>query len=294
VGATVALMTSPLMAQQAAADKPSADVNRSGNQHAAQQADEPTFFGVVIDPVHPIHPALAAQFQDLLAKNQGLVVERVAHDSPAAKAGIKQYDILTSFGDQKLFSTEQLLNLVRAEKPGAKVAFTVLRNGKSEKVEVTFEAMTERERPLAREESAERPMHRGGHWTHGDLARPHGLAGVHRGSGNAEWERFDSLSLEKTGKDQFKVSIRYLNDKGKAEEHQFTGTREQIHKDIQKEKDLPGSERAHLMRALNISDNSSFAFPGVRFVPGEGLVIDLNQFAPDESQSPHPDSSGQF
>jgi S1-C subfamily serine protease len=123
VGATVALMTSPLVAQQSTADKPSADVNRSGNQHAAtpQQADEPTFFGVVIDPVHPIHPALAAQFQDLLDKNQGLVVERVAHDSPAAKAGIKQYDILASFADQKLFSTEQLLHLVHAETPGAKV-----------------------------------------------------------------------------------------------------------------------------------------------------------------------------
>jgi hypothetical protein len=102
------------------------------------------------------------------------------------------------------------------------------------------------------------------------------------------------MSLEKTGKDQFKVSIRYLNDKGKAEEHQFTGTREQIHKDIQNEKDLPGSERAHLMRALNILDNSSFAFPGVRFVPGQGLIIDLNQFAPDETHSPQPNSSGQF
>ncbi len=250
-GATVALMAARLGAQQSAADKSTADANRPADQHAArpQQADEPTaFLGVAIDPVHPIHPALAAQFQDVLLKNQGLVVERVAADSPAAKAGIKQYDILASFADQKLFSTEQLFNLVHAAKPGFKVALTVLRNGKSEKVDVTLETMTEQERMSAGEQSAPSMRH-GSRRAHSNRARPRGLANVHRGSGNAEWERFDSMSLEKTGKDQFKVSIRYLNDDGKSEEHQFTGTREQIHKDIQNEKDLPGSERSHLMRA---------------------------------------------
>ena len=93
------------------------------------------------------------------------------------------------------------------------------------------------------------------------------------------------MNLQKTGKDQFKVAISYLDDKGKTERHEFQGTRDDIHKAIQGEKDLPASERAHLLRVLDMPEHSNF-MPGVRFVPGEGLIIDLGGFAPSESEQP--------
>ncbi len=288
-GAMVAWMACPLpAAQQPGNDKPSTDTRRPADHETArsssQKAESPSFLGVVVAPVHP---GVAAQFGEILGKDRGLEVEGVAPDSPAAKAGVKPYDILISFADQKLSSPEQLLKLVHSEKAGSKVPLTLLHNGKTEKIEVTLEQMKEESRPLARAEAT--PQGPRGRLHHRMV--PRGFAGTHAGHGNADWERFDSMTLEKTGKDSFKISIRYLNDTGKIEEHQFKGTRDQLAKDIQTEKDLPHSERSHLLSALNVSNNS-MAFPGVRFVPGEGLIIDLDQFAPDQNHQP--ENSGQF
>jgi serine protease Do len=275
-------------AQQSGRDKPSTETSKAADHSAVNTShneEHPTFLGVVVAPVHP---GLAAQFGEILGKDRGVEVEAVAPDSPAAKAGIKPFDILISFAEQKLSSPEQLLKLVHAQKTGSKVSLTVLHNGKTEKIEATLEQMKEQARPLASGE--ENAQGRRGRLRHHLI--PRGFAGAHAGQGNAGWERFDSMTLEKTGKDTFKVSIRYLNDNGKMEEHQFKGTRGQMLKDIQSEKDMPRSERSHLLSALNVSSNSA-AFPGVRFVPGEGLIIDLDQFAPDESQQ-QPNNSGQF
>ncbi len=80
----------------------------------------------------PASPALVEQLG--LPAGFGLVVESVVPDSPADKAGIKRYDLLTAFGDQKLASASQLSALVRASNEGADVVFTVLRKGQEMKV----------------------------------------------------------------------------------------------------------------------------------------------------------------
>ncbi len=91
--------------------------------------DPVTFLGVVTVP------ASRAMIEQLgLPPGFGLVVESVESDSPADKAGIKRYDLLTAFGDQKLASTSQLTSLVRASNEGADVVFTVLRKGQEMKV----------------------------------------------------------------------------------------------------------------------------------------------------------------
>ena len=50
------------------------------------------------------------------------------------------------------------------------------------------------------------------------------MANARRDRRGSEWERFDSLSLQKVGKNQFKASIAYLDDQGKLERHEFQGT----------------------------------------------------------------------
>jgi hypothetical protein len=44
---------------------------------------------------------------------------------------------------------------------------------------------------------------------------------------------------------------------------------------------VPPGEREHLYRALNMSESG--ALPGVRVIPGEGLVIDFGSLMPDQS-----------
>ena len=68
----------------------------------------------------------------------GIVVEEVADDSPAQKAGLRQHEILISFDDQRLYSPEQLVRLVDNDKPGREAKLHIIRNGKSQDIEATL------------------------------------------------------------------------------------------------------------------------------------------------------------
>jgi hypothetical protein len=107
-GAMAVWMASALpAAQKPGNDEPSTDTSRPVDhdtaKSASQREESPSFLGVVVAPVQP---RLAAHFGEILGKDRGLQVEGVASDSPAAKAGVKPYDILISFADQKLSSPE--------------------------------------------------------------------------------------------------------------------------------------------------------------------------------------------
>lgn len=83
-----------------------------------------------------------------LPEGQGLLVIHVAPESPAAKAGVKQHDILLRANGVDLHEMRDLVSLVGAE--GEKkepIALDVLRHGKHESVSVTPE---ERPADLAR------------------------------------------------------------------------------------------------------------------------------------------------
>lgn len=81
----------------------------------------------------PVDPALRAQLN--LPEKQGLLVMRVLPDSPAAKAGILQHDILLSFGEQSLGNLGDLPKAVEAAKKSAKPV-ELIRSGKRQTVEV--------------------------------------------------------------------------------------------------------------------------------------------------------------
>jgi serine protease Do len=63
----------------------------------------------------------------------------VVPDSPAAKAGIKEGDIITKVGGDTVDSTHSLQSLISKHKPGEKVVVTVMRDGKEQSLDVTLE-----------------------------------------------------------------------------------------------------------------------------------------------------------
>jgi predicted nucleic acid-binding Zn-ribbon protein len=70
-----------------------------------------------------------------LSENQGLVVEQVVPDSPAAKAGLKPRDVLLKAGDRPLAKVQELVQAVQEAKE-TNLAVEVNRDGKLEKVTV--------------------------------------------------------------------------------------------------------------------------------------------------------------
>lgn len=109
----------------------SVSVAVSGNEDG--KPSKAAYLGVVAGPVSP---QLRAQLD--LAEGMGLTVEAVANESPAAKAGIRQYDVLRKFNDQILCSQEQLSVLVKAAGKDAKVSLVLLRGGREQNVVVTL------------------------------------------------------------------------------------------------------------------------------------------------------------
>lgn len=80
--------------------------------------------------------ALRAQLG--LDEEQGILVEALVDESPAAKAGIEKYDVLIQAGDRKLTKVQDLIDEVDAVKDG-KLSIELIRKGKKKTLEVTPE-----------------------------------------------------------------------------------------------------------------------------------------------------------
>jgi putative serine protease PepD len=76
----------------------------------------------------------------LAEASNGARVTCVAQDKPAAVAGLKQDDVVTSFAGKKITSVDALRFAVDAKKPGTRVSVTYVRDGRPRTVSVTLGA----------------------------------------------------------------------------------------------------------------------------------------------------------
>jgi hypothetical protein len=97
------------------------------------------FLGVGVSESSPV---LSHQLK--LQPGVGLVVDVVQPNSPAAQAGVQQYDLLEKMDDQLLVNLPQLMTLVRMHKAGDSVKLSLIREGNRQQVTVQ---LAERPRP---------------------------------------------------------------------------------------------------------------------------------------------------
>jgi serine protease Do len=72
-----------------------------------------------------------------LKEERGAEVTRVTDGSPAAKAGIKLYDVVLEYNGQAVQGTAQFVRLVQETPPDRQVKIAVWRNGKAETLTAT-------------------------------------------------------------------------------------------------------------------------------------------------------------
>ena len=70
-------------------------------------------------------------------KTTGVVIEEVQPDSPAEKAGLKRLDVIVEFDGEHVRSARQFGRLVAETPPGRTVKATVMRDGRSQDVQIT-------------------------------------------------------------------------------------------------------------------------------------------------------------
>ncbi len=73
-----------------------------------------------------------------LPEEYGAVVEKVSPDSPAAKAGLKQNDVITELNGQRVEGTAQFRRMIHEIPAGRQVRLTVWRDGRSQSISATL------------------------------------------------------------------------------------------------------------------------------------------------------------
>jgi len=96
------------------------------------------WIGVVIQKITPE----ISQHLDL-KEETGALVSKVMTDGPAAKAGIKRYDVIVSFDGKPIGEMNDLPRVVAATPVGKTVKVVVLRDGREKTVKVDVDAMEE-------------------------------------------------------------------------------------------------------------------------------------------------------
>ena len=74
--------------------------------------------------------------EDTKSSEGGALVRNVVDDSPAAKAGVKNGDVIVGFGGDVVRGPAKVTEKLRLTKPGDKVALDVRRDGKLQKLTV--------------------------------------------------------------------------------------------------------------------------------------------------------------
>jgi hypothetical protein len=157
VAALAMFVAAPAMSQQPVMDPSQADarilrqealgtqeVQQVGPNVVFRQLGQPSSMALIGDPMpskywlgiycSPVSPELRAHVT--LPEKQGLLALSIPKDSPAAKAGIAQYDILLRAGGKPLADPRDLLTAVDAAKE-TKLKIDLIRGGKPRTIEVT-------------------------------------------------------------------------------------------------------------------------------------------------------------
>jgi serine protease Do/serine protease DegQ len=90
------------------------------------------YLGVGVEP-------LTAELAEAMGKDaKGMVISTVTPDSPAAKAGLKQEDVVVAINGRPVDSLDVLRLIIAQTPPGTKVKVKYLREGKTADLEVTL------------------------------------------------------------------------------------------------------------------------------------------------------------
>ncbi len=91
--------------------------------------------------IQDLTPELAKSFH--LENDHGVLVTHVFPGSPAAKAGLKQGDVITVFNGKRIKNAFDISRMVAATPPNSKATLTIVRNGKEAMLPVTLGTLPE-------------------------------------------------------------------------------------------------------------------------------------------------------
>jgi len=239
----LATMTTGLQSAYADMDK-KAQVPDTTQQ---QIQDQRTWLGVALSSVPEV---LSRQLGEVIPARQGVMVQSVSPDSPAQKAGIQAFDILLNYGDQKLYSAEQLTNLVATDTANKEVTLGVVRNGIKKDINVTLGSHSISTVPMTRHPMFgfnHQPMMPAFPRTMPDFRMP----SLPTPSDKTHiMQQFESIQIKKLGGDRYHAEVEYQENDGEKKQFTFEGKYNEVREQIKSNIDLPENKKNSLLNAL--------------------------------------------
>jgi len=100
--------------------------------------------------IQSVSPDLAASLK--LPSTNGALVNSVEPGGAAARAGLKQGDVITALNGEKVADSNALRNRIAGTKPGSTVDLQIIRNGKTEDIHATLATLEPSKQQAARDE----------------------------------------------------------------------------------------------------------------------------------------------
>lgn len=251
-----------------------------------QTKNTPAWLGVWIEDI-PM--SLAKHIAPLLKKNQGVIIRKVSPDSPAQAAGLQEYDVITAYNDQQIYSQQQLISLVRSTTPDTKITLNIIHQGKPVSKEVELKSAPVQTRasnkpyhhPMPRNFQSQRapaPRYRQPgsmgmlpppSWLNDPFFRQgfndpfppmnapaNPVIPPDNQSGSWSESHFESIEIEATGDDKIHAAVKYQDSDGNKKEFVFEGNQNEIRKQIINQKEMDNNRKKHLLQALDMSSKA--------------------------------------
>jgi serine protease Do len=97
------------------------------------QGDRP--YSMLGTPTNSSSPKIGVSVEDR-ADGDGVMVNEVTDQSAAAKAGIKQGDVITQFGSKSIGNVDELMQAIGENQSKSKVDIEVKRNGQQKNMQL--------------------------------------------------------------------------------------------------------------------------------------------------------------
>jgi hypothetical protein len=188
--------------------------------------------GLICDPADPILRA------HLKLKETGLVVRHVVPDAPAAKAGVKEHDILLAVGDKEVSDVRGLVDGVEKSE-GKEITLHLLRDGEKTAVKIT---PTKRDKTARVEEFPPHvkswvekfhtgPGGAGGDWWRWETARP-GVIGLRAIATPHKLPKDMTVTITKEGESPAKIVVKQGDKTWEATEDKLKDLPEEVRKHV--------------------------------------------------------------
>jgi hypothetical protein len=195
--------------------------------------------------------AIRAHLPANIGKQQGLIVTRFADNSPAADDGIKIHDVLLSYDGQPIGKPGVFVQVIRMDKPGRKVKFTLLRQGQILTVPGTMGAQKKRITAQPKRQAQ----------------YPYPLPAQQRAGKAPPNANYKGLAIRKISKDIYDASIGFIGQDGKPTRRSYKGNRMQILQQIMQARDLPPQARQQLLFAVQPKQKQNSGWGGMPNMP---------------------------